>query len=578
MLATLRPSLRYVAVVSTLAALGALSGCGGGGGGGGGGDTNTGASSSSGSGSSSGSTSSSSGNTSSTSSSGSTSPAPTALLVAPASGKAYWNKSVATQFSLKDAAGNAVAGPYTCATDNTDNLTVTADCSTVTGKRIGQQTITVSGGGVSGKATVKVIPQAQPIGTHGPASSFGGGDFNMVVTTDGRVLVWGGDSYGVLGQGASNDLPLPTPVKGEGGTGVLTGIVAVSAGVTSALALSEDGEVYSWGDDGWNRLGREGNSSYPGKVIGPDGKQPLQHVVAVSMGDANAVALTDDGTAYSWGTWVGDSQKESRSIALPVPAVGGTGYLTGVVAVSAGWSASMALLDDGRIVTWGWTSSSHDALGHGAAATTYNNAPDYVVSAATGQPVNDAVAISAGYGFGLALSSAGTAYAWGEDSGGQLGQGTQNKNLYSAVPVKSTTGTGVLDNLTMVAAGGDHALVLTNDGKVMSWGTNHGGQLGDGPDNPRWQQSSLPAPVVAVTGLNQLGNVAAIAVGYTHSMALTNDGTLLTWGHGFAHSLGQGTAGDADSYIPIAVKNEAGTGPLNLGPMSYWPNLTQRAR
>jgi alpha-tubulin suppressor-like RCC1 family protein len=590
MLATLRPSLRYVAVVSTLAALGALSGCGGGGGGGGGGDSGSGSSSgasSSGISGSSGSTStsSSSGSSTSTSSSGSTSPAPTALLVAPASGKAYWNKGVATQFSLKDAAGNAVAGPYTCATDNTDNLTVATDCSTVTGKRIGQQTITVSGGGVSGKATVKVIPQAQPIGTGGGSSD---NYYNLVVTPDGRVLAWGQNSFSILGQGQPysvlKQLLLPTTVKDATGNVALTGIVAVSAGYQFALALTEDGEVYSWGDNYHNELGRtaSGGEDHPGKVVGPDGVTPLQHVVAISAGDSNALALLDDGTAYSWGLYTGRSGSDPKAFAGPVAAVGGSGYLTGVVAVSAGWNWSAALLGDGRIVTWGFSMNNNSGwgsnLGQGAETGVGAAQPGYVISKATGRPVSDAVSISAGYGFGLALSSAGTANAWGDDGSGQTGQNTQNKHAYSAVPVLAPSGSGPIGGLVMVAAGGSQALALDSSGHVFSWGSNGDGQLGDGVDNPRGQESLLPATVVALGGINQLGGVAAVAAGYTHSMALASDGSLLIWGNGFNSNLGQGITSDTDSFIPLTVKNEAGTGPLNLGPMSYWPNLTQRAR
>lgn len=550
-----RQSLRYVAAISTLAAIAALGGCGGGG-------------SSSGSGPS--------------TSSGGTSPAPTVLLVSPATGKASWNNSVASQFSLKDSAGNVVAGPYTCASDNTDNLTVAADCSTITGKRIGQQTITVSGGGVSGKATVKVIPQPQPIGTMGAASN---NYYNLVATPDGRVLAWGWNQFSVLGQGQPSSvleqLSLPTAVKDTTGKAALTGIVAVSAGEQSALALTEDGEVYSWGANTNHQLGRTAlnGDPLPGKVVGPDGVTPLQRVVAISVGDGNALALLDDGTAYSWGYYTGRSGSDPKAFAGPVTAVGGSGYLTGAVAVSAGWNWSAVLLGDGRIVTWGFSFDATGAnFGQGAGISGSTAPPGYVVSNATGQPVNDAVSISAGYNFGLALSSAGTAYAWGVDDVGQTGQNTRYQRAYSAVQVKSVDGSGYLSNLAMVAAGGHHGLALGDQGTVYSWGVNYSGELGDGVDNPRGQESSLPAPVVALGGINRLGNVSAIAAGYWRSLALASDGSLLIWGKGFMSNLGQGITSNANSFIPLTVKNEAGTGPLNLGPMTYWPNLTQRAR
>lgn len=527
----------------------------------------------------SGSSSSSGSSSGASSSSGSGSSGASATVTTSASNKVYWNRSLATQVSLQDASGNAVTGVLACASTDTSKLEVAADCSSATGKRLGVQTMTVTGGGVTGQASIKVIPQPQPIGTHGTVSSFGVGDFNMVVTTDGRVLAWGANPNLVLGQGTSGNQSLPIAVKGAGGQNTLAGIVAVSAGLVHALALSEDGEVYSWGgtDSSALQLGRAGDAMYPGKVLGPDGQTPLQHVVAVSMGDGNAVALTDDGSVYAWGSWIGSAQADSSAKAIPVPSVDGSGNLTGGVAVSAGAGWTLALLGDGRVVSWGLASGVIDALGHGSAATHGSNTPAYVVTH-SGQPVGDAVAISAGYGFGLALSATGRAYAWGEGASGQLGQGTDNKHSYSAVVVKSADGSGTLDHLAMIAAGGAHVVALSDDGKVLSWGNGTAGQLGDGAGSPRLGQSSLPAPVVAQNGFGQLGGVVSIAVGYVHSLALASDGSLLIWGQGAAGNLGQGSTSGADASTPLAVKNEAGTGLLNLGPLSYWPNLTQRAR
>ena len=562
MLAIHRPSLRLYAGILTLAALVPLGGCGGGGGGG--------------------SSGSSSGGSGAGSSSGGTSPAPTVSVVTPANGKAFWGKGVSAQFALKDASGNAVTGALSCVSDDASTLTVAADCSSVTGKRVGQQTITVSGGGVSAKATIKVIPQPQPIGARGADSN---SYYNLVVTPDGRVLAWGWNQYSVLGQGQSlaalDHLSLPAAVKDATGNVTLTGVVAVSAGAESVLALTEDGEVYSWGGNTNHQLGRTAvnGDGLPGKVIGPDGVTPLEHVVAISVGDGNAIALIDDGTVYSWGYFTGRSGSDPKVFAGPVDAVGGSGYLTGAVAISAGWNWSAALLADGRVVTWGYSFSAKGAnFGQGAIIANTVASPGYVTSGSTGQPVNDAVSISAGYNFGLALSSAGTAYVWGEDDFGQTGQNTAYVNAYSAVSVKAPGGTGSLSGLSMVAAGGRYALALGSGGQVFSWGINHDGQLGDGVDTPRGQESHLPAPVVALGGINQLGNIAAIATGYGQSLALAGDGSLLIWGDGIKSNLGQGVTSDTDSFVPLAVKNESGTGALNLGPMTYWPNPTQRAR
>ncbi|MBK7006346.1 MAG: hypothetical protein IPH37_15505 [Burkholderiales bacterium] len=114
--------------------------------------------------------------------------------------------------ALRDSSGATVAGALTCASANTVALRVAADCSSVTGMRLGVQTLAVSAGSVSANVTIKVIPQAQPIGTQGSAQSH-----NLVVTPAGKVLAWGANYKGVLGQGKTytqvNSVALPTRSK-----------------------------------------------------------------------------------------------------------------------------------------------------------------------------------------------------------------------------------------------------------------------------------------------------------------------------------------------------------------------------
>ena len=511
-------------------------------------------------------------------------PAPgvaTATVNVPATGKTPWNLATSAAFTLRDGSGTQVVGALVCTSDVPGALTVSADCSSLTGKRLGAQVVTVSSGSVTAKATVKVIPQAQPIGTHGPASPYGSGEINLVTTTDGRVLAWGANPGGALGQGMSvaqlASLSLPTAVKDPTGLSTLSNIVAASAGEKMGLALSEDGEVYSWGDNNDGVLGRTAinGDPLPGKVVSPTGGATLQHIVAVSAGASNAVALADDGTVYSWGYYSGQAGADPKPVPGQVAAVSGAGVLGNAVAVSAGWNWSAALLADGRIVTWGFGSDGRQGQ---PSATGLTAAPGYVVDASTGQPLTGVVALSAGYDFGMALNTGSQVFAWGNNAYGQVGQGVLNSEYHSAVLVHAGNGTGLLSGITMVAAGGNHALALDSAGQVYSWGYSQDGELGDGASHPRLNASALPAAVVGPTGLGQLNGVVALAAGYSHSMAFAGDGSLLIWGSGFRGDLGQGGIVQNNSYVPLTVLNEAGSASLSLGPLSYWPNLLQRAR
>lgn len=504
-------------------------------------------------------------------------PTPSATLNVPNSGKVPWNLVTPITVALKDSVGNLVSGTLTCATTNAVALTVAADCSSATGHRLGQQTITVTGGGVSASANVKVIAQAQPLGTQGAA-----GSSNMVVTPAGRVLAWGQNHDGVLGQGKTYSqlatLSLPTPVKDQSGLGELTGIVAVSAGNgASALALTEDGEIWSWGDR--STLGRTVSNSdapLPGKVRNAADNGSLAHIAAVSIGDDNALALADDGTVYSWGDYAGqEGGSSSKAVPGQVRGVGGVGVLSNIVAVSAGWNWSAALTADGKVVTWGFNSSAR--TGQGVTTSTVD-VPGYVLRDSDGAPISDIVAISAGYNFGLALTSSGQVYGWGDNSYGQLGQNTSGNVHARAVLVKGVDGGGQLGRIKMVAAGGWHALALDQDGKVWSWGFATSGQLGDGPNRPTGNQWLLPRAVVSQLGTGQLADIDAIAAGYEISLALGNGGNLLIWGNGYSSKLGQGGTSSSDLTVPTTVKDTTGTGTLSLAPASVWPNLTRRAR
>lgn len=507
--------------------------------------------------------------------------ASTATLIAPANGKTSWNLATAAQFSLKDASGSVIGSALTCSSDTPTTLIVAADCSTMTGKRLGDQSITITGGGISAKASVKVIPQRQAIATHGVTSTYGSGDYNLVVTPAGNVLGWGSNTHGVLGQGlSSTQLPsssLPLMVKDAAGTGKLSNIVAASAGDNDAMALNEDGEVLAWGDG--HQFGRitSANSQMllPVNVRNPANTGNLQHIVQVSVGQSNVVALADDGTVYTWGNWPGQGSASSAAYPNQAKDPSGNGVLSNIVSVSSGGGFTLALSADGKVYGWGW--NTHGETGRGT-STNPEVLPATVKLISDNSDLSDIVAISAGYNFSLALTKDGKVYAWGDNSYGALGQGLLHGNYTRAVLVKDVAGTGILSNISMVSAGGWHAMVLDNAGRVYSWGNSSDGELGDGANRPIVNQSVLPGAVVGTQSTGQLSGIVSIATGYNHSMAIATDGGVLIWGDGFNSNLGQGVTSNVDIAVPTAVKDASGTGKLSLSPLTAYPNILGRGR
>ena len=149
-----------------------------------------------------------------------------------------------------------------------------------------------------------------------------------------------------------------------------------------------------------------------------------------------------------------------------------------------------------------------------------------------------ATAISAGGRHVLALLSNGTVMAWGDDTFGQLGDGKTSANNDAETPVAVTGLTGV----TQVSAGGEHSLALLANGTVMAWGDNGDGQLGNGTTT----SSDVPVPVTGLTG------VTAVSAGEEFSVALLSNGTVMTWGYNGDGQLGNGTYTNSDVPVPVS--------------------------
>jgi len=154
---------------------------------------------------------------------------------------------------------------------------------------------------------------------------------------------------------------------------------------------------------------------------------------------------------------------------------------------------------------------------------------------------------SAGEDHTCALSSVGTVKCWGSNSGGQLGNGTHRVSTTPA-QVKGVGGTGTLSNVTQISAGNHYTCALLSNHTVECWGDNYDGDLGDGTVN----YSSTPAHVKGVGGTGALSNVTQIGAGYEHTCALLADHTVECWGSNYGGELGNGKRGFS-AKTPVSV-------------------------
>jgi alpha-tubulin suppressor-like RCC1 family protein len=304
--------------------------------------------------------------------------------------------------------------------------------------------------------------------------------------SDGTVWCWGDNTYGQLGNNSTTDSHTPVEVRGVGGTGYLTGVVEVAADGNFSCARLTDGTVRCWGRNQSGQLGTgvtDNNAhSTPLQVIGVGGSGTLGSVTAITAGANHTCALISGGTVDCWGLndhgQLGNNSTTDNDTPVRVVGAGGTGYLTGVTAVSGGRMHVCVLLSGGSVYCWG--DNENGELGDGT--TTNRSVPVRAGSIST------AVSVSAGEYHSCALLADGTAQCWGASAYGQVGDGT-TADTSTPVTVIGPGGYGVLSGIAAISAGGgditetddyEHTCALTTDGTVVCWGQNNYGQLGNG--------------------------------------------------------------------------------------------------
>ncbi|CAG0900887.1 unnamed protein product, partial [Cyprideis torosa] len=249
-----------------------------------------------------------------------------------------------------------------------------------------------------------------------------GSHHSLALTAEGEVFAWGQNNFGQVGSGTTTNQPLPRRVGGAL-TERAGRVKAICAGQTSSFAVTEAGEVFSWGNNGNGQLGlgSSGNQPMPSRVPALSGV----YVIQVTCGYAHTLALCDDGAVYAWGAnsygQLGTGNKNNSSVPVKVCTK--------------------------EVFAWG--QNNFGQVGSGT--TTNQPLPRRVGGALTeragrvkaicaGQTssfaVTEAGEVTCGYAHTRALCDDGAVYAWGANSYGQLGTGNKNN---SSVPVKVCT-------------------------------------------------------------------------------------------------------------------------------------------
>ena len=144
--------------------------------------------------------------------------------------------------------------------------------------------------------------------------------------------------------------------------------------------------------------------------------------------------------------------------------------------------------------------------------------------------------ISAGGNRSFVIMPDNSLWGWGSNSGGELGDGTNERR---------PTPVWIMDNVAAISVGSSHIMVITTDGSLLTWGENQFGQLGNGTTADCGTPNPNPTKI--------MDNVVAVSAGLWHSMAITADGSLWAWGANRFGQLGDGTT--TDRLTPLWVAN-----------------------
>lgn len=343
---------------------------------------------------------------------------------------------------------------------------------------------------------------------------------SCLITAKGGAQCWGRNDHGQLGDGSVTSSTSPLKLIALGSSAI-----GLSAGGLHTCAVTAAGAARCWGANGLGQLGDGGggDKATPAAVVGLESE-----VAEISAGYSHSCARLKDGSVRCWG-YNGFGQLgngDTGDSAVPVPV---KGLPEKIVQVSAGYMHSCAVTVAGKVFCWG------DA---NIGALADNTKMDKTKAVAVGGLSGKARRVAAGKDHTCALLTNGAVQCWGWNTLGQLGDGSQGIDNYSAVPV-----TALANSCMGLSAGWGYTCAVMTTGALQCWGGNAQAQLGDGT----FDNKTLPN-FVASLGVG----VLRVAAGSKHTCAIAKTGEVKCWGNNSAGQIGNGLSG-ADRALPASA-------------------------
>lgn len=313
----------------------------------------------------------------------------------------------------------------------------------------------------------------------------------FAIKNDGTVWAWGADAYGQLGDGDTIDKSTPVQIP------ELTNVISIVASGDHSLALKSDGSVLAWGYSSHGALGMGNTDKYytPTQI-----STFLANNISYITTGMTSFAIREDGSLLAWGSNAYGEYGNGNTFSSKVPVmVVKSSQEYNKIAV--GTDHILVIKDDGALYARGYNTKGQ--LGNG-------NNIDSVDELIKVSGMNDVIEVAAGDSFSVALKKDGTLWTWGQNSVGQLGDGSY---------MDRNTPYQILNNVSSISAGDKHVIILKNDGTVWGWGDNSYLQL-----NLSYGNYNIPTQIISFL------NTAEIFAGGNTSAAIQSDGKVRVFG------------------------------------------------
>lgn len=363
---------------------------------------------------------------------------------------------------------------------------------------------------------------------------------SAALASNGDLYCWGGNEFGQVGNGSTEDQS--TPVK------VLGNVTSVSLGSGFSAAITRSGELYCWGNWIYGQVGngRMQNQLTPVKI--------LENITSVALGWHHCAAVTAAGDLYCWGEnrygQVGNNSTEDQFTPLKI--------MGDVVAISLGEGHSSAVLKNGDLYCWG-----RNELGQVGNGSTDNQ----LVPA---RILKNVASASLGDFSSTAITTEGDLYCWGEnnyefrsddllapvkvlDNVASVSLAcrsvyavTRDKDLYcmgtcviDGVENFSLTPVRIIEHVSSASPYLWSCAAVLENGELFCWGTNYDGEVGDGSMDRREDPTKI------------LDNISSVSMGEKRCAAVTKNGELYCWGRNDMGQVGNGST--EDQLTPVKI-------------------------